>query len=656
MRGQEEISAVITVTDSHGASFEETFTFTIPDENAPTDSVLRLIGDYEIEPVGHKVALGIFKGVNSDGSRMTYSLASESTIGFSIGFHGDNVLYFDATNSKLRGHDELTAIIIATDEQGATYSETITFTVPEPPEDNRAPTDIWFWAWGDYKAHTIEPVENRVTLGTIRSTDPDGDTITYSLGSASHSGFSILTDRRTTELNFQGTAEELRGLDEVSAIVIATDQFGATYSETITFVIPDNKVSPDIVFAPNITFFSVPAFEVPRGGTFVLGYFKGVGGGKSHDDFTYSLGEESHPRFSLRQYENEVGLRFESRLNEWRNDDEVHAVIIATDAEGISYEKTLTFTIPENNAPYNIKLTIPRAYYDDYEAAQIGDTITLGRIQAWDGEQDRLRFSFESGSTPGFSVEYYSPPMLKFDVTEAKRLGLDEITAIITATDIDGASFTKTFTFATHPRAENNAPSDIIFTPFTDYEINPEGRPVTDGSSGEYLGLLEGIDADNGILVYSLSSESTPGFRVSNSGIAFRDDYVAYELTFKATKESLQGLDQATAVVIVTDEYGASYEKTLTFTIPVNDAPTDITFTAATDSTDSFIGTLTTADVDLGDTHTYTLDRASVDAGFSIQGDRVHYTGPATPTVSSVTVTTTDFEGLSYTEIFADIL
>ena len=90
--------------------------------------------------------------------------------------------------------------------------------------------------------------------------------------------------------------------------------------------------------------------------------------------------------------------------------------------------------------------------------------------------------------------------------------------------------------------------------------------------------------------------------------------------------------------------------------LPVNDAPTAINLSGTSvdeNGAGAIVGTLSTTDVDTGDTHTYTVD----DARFEVVGDQLKLKDGIsldheTESTVDITVTTTDSGGLSYAQAY----
>ncbi|NVJ90387.1 MAG: tandem-95 repeat protein, partial [Methylocystaceae bacterium] len=189
---------------------------------------------------------------------------------------------------------------------------------------------------------------------------------------------------------------------------------------------------------------------------------------------------------------------------------------------------------------------------------------------------------------------------------------------------------------------------------FTVNAVNdvPTGANTIFSSGGEdtvITGSMSVTDEDGDALTYTLGTEPAHGNVVVDSTAG----------TYIYTPDTNFSGDTDSFAVVVTDGNGGSFTQTVELTInPVNDAPTNITLdnlnvNEAADG--AVIGTLSTADVDTGDSFTYTVSdaRFEVDAPTGAlklkSGYKLNY--ETEPTVT-LTVTSTDAGGSSFDKEF----
>ena len=198
------------------------------------------------------------------------------------------------------------------------------------------------------------------------------------------------------------------------------------------------------------------------------------------------------------------------------------------------------------------------------------------------------------------------------------------------------------------PAATNNAPEDIVLA---------NASIAENSANGLAIGTLSTTDPDAGDShSYQLLDNASGRFAISGNMLVVANGLL---LDFEtATSHNI--------TVRSTDAGGLSFDKVLTITVTdVNEAiansnPTDIVLTnsaiAENSSNGTVIGNLSSADPDIGDTHSYSLiDNAS--GRFAINGNTLVVANGAlldfeTATSHNITVRSTDAGGLAFDEAF----
>ena len=210
----------------------------------------------------------------------------------------------------------------------------------------------------------------------------------------------------------------------------------------------------------------------------------------------------------------------------------------------------------------------------------------------------------------------------------------------VTTKDQGGLSYSENVTIAV--QNVNEAPTDISISNLS----------VNENASGAVVGKLSTIDPDAGN-THSYTITGDDRFEVVGGQLKLKSDAsLDYE-----TQSSVQ------LKVTTTDQGGLSYSENFTIKVndvneaPPNSAPTDIMLSGAAVTENvvgAVVGTLTTADPNAGDTHTYKVDddRFQVVGGVLQlkSGVSLDYEDASSVVVS---VTTTDKGGLSYSESFS---
>jgi Ca2+-binding RTX toxin-like protein len=283
---------------------------------------------------------------------------------------------------------------------------------------------------------------------------------------------------------------------------------------------------------------------------------------------------------------------------------------------------------PSNNAPTAVNLTAATVA-ENAAGAVIG---TLSVIDP------------DVGDTHTYSVDDVRFEVVAGQLKLKDGVSLDHETAAsvnvsVTATDAGGLS--KSQAFAISVNNVNEAPSAVALTAAT----------VAENAAGAIIGTLSVTDPD---------ANDTHTYSVDDA----RFEVVAGQLKLKAGN-SLDYEAAATVDVTVTATDVGGLTKAQAFTIsvidvneaPINNAPTAVALTAATvaeNAAGAVIGTLSVADPDANDTHTYSVD----DARFEVvagqlklkAGNSLNHEAAATV---DVTVTATDAGGLTKAQAFA---
>ncbi len=240
---QSTYTVIITVADQNGESVSITVTINIIDINEPSvnrplvfteDSSITLSIDENTEG-GINIGSPI-TATDPDGDTLTYSISGPDAVAFTI----------DSGTGQLRTKDTLdyetkstyTVIITVADQNGESVSITVTINVIDV---NESPV---FTEGSSTTLSIDENAESGINIGSpITATDPDGDTLTYSLGGTDANAFSI--DSNTAQLQ-TSAALDYEGKASYTATITATDGKGGTTSTNVTINITDIDEQPVI--------------------------------------------------------------------------------------------------------------------------------------------------------------------------------------------------------------------------------------------------------------------------------------------------------------------------------------------------------------------------------------------------------------------------
>ena len=335
---------------------------------------------------------------------------------------------------------------------------------------------------------------------------------------------------------------------------------------------------------------------------------------------------------------------FESPTDNGTNNT-YEVAVVATDAAGNASTQTVTITVTNvNEAPTDIALsassvaenaatgtTVGTLSATDVDA---GDTFTYTLVSGT-GDTDNASFTIDGNTLKTaavFDYETKSSYSVRVRVTDAGGLTFEKVFTI-TVTDLDEVS------------------------------------PVITGP-GSSTGLTSAISvAENTTAVHTFTASETVTWSIASGADVSKFAISSTgALSFVQAPDFESPTDNGTnntyeVAVVATDAAGNASTQTVTITVTnVNEAPTDIALSATSVAenvaANSTIGSLSTTDVDAGDTFTYTLVSGTGDtdnAAFTITGaDLTINSIPNFEAKSSYTVRikTTDQGGLSFEKAF----
>ncbi|MEO9474579.1 MAG: Ig-like domain-containing protein [Cyclobacteriaceae bacterium] len=317
-------------------------------------------------------------------------------------------------------------------------------------------------------------------------------------------------------------------------------------------------------------------------------------------------------------------------------------LLVEDAASGLNQFEIVIDVVDLNEAPTDIFAT--NTSFD--ENAQYGTVI--GALSAVDQDADNTHTYKVLTYTEEDGVKTYDVLAQDGNVIVANTIDFEttpSLTIDIEVLDQGGLSFVKTFEFTIND--VNERPGE----PSLSNQAIEENSPT-----GSVVGQISSEDPDTGdILTYTLNSEYGGGSLFEIVGDELK---TADELDYETWNDP-------EILITVTDDGGQSYEKYFTILInDINEAPTAITLSKSDIDEDaepgSIIGTLSTSDQDLDDTHTYEVLTPHVVDGqtfFPIVADGSNlittvFLDYETIPVFEIEVKSTDAEGLSFTETF----
>ena len=618
-----EFSIRVRTTDSGTLYREEAYTITVNDVNeAPTD--LDITNDSLPENAPDDLPVGTLSSTDVDaGDSHTYSIEGGNGDGV-FAIDGGSLVVTDGSTLNRSTTPSYTLTIRTTDSGGLWYEEQVTISVNDV---NNAPTDITL---SSDNVDENEPADTAV--GTLSTTDADGgDTHSYALvsgtGDTDNASFAIDGSALKTGAGFDHETK-----DSYSVRIRSTDLGGLSTEKAFNVLVNDvNEVPTDLALS------SADVDENEPSGTAVGTFLStDVDDGDSH---TYSLvagdGDDDNASFAIDGSALETGAYFD-----YETKNQYSVRIRTTDSGALYYEESFTITVNDvNEAPTDLAIT------SNSVPENAPDNAVVGAFSTTDVDAgDSHTYSIEAGNGDGvFGIN--GSNLIIADGSTLDRNTTPSYTLTIRTTDSGSLWYDEPVTITITDI--NSAPTDLALTSENVDENQAAGTTVgtfitTDTDTGDThtYSLVEGTGSDDNAL--------------------FAIDGIALETAQSFNHEAI---DNYSIRVRTTDAGGFYYEEAFTIMInDVNETPTDIALDSSSvdenEPADTAVGTLSTTDVDDGDTHTYSLvagDGDTDNASFAIDVAVLKTAGAfdyEAKNEYSVRVRSTDSGGLKYEEIF----
>ncbi len=322
------------------------------------------------------------------------------------------------TNDYESGRNTHTITVTATgtDGSGADTTDTIEVTLNETNIDDNAPkfegtTD------GEYSFSYDENSAADTVLGTVKATDADKETVTYSIKSGNDNGwFAIDATTGVITLTAKGAeaaANDFEALANVHSLVVtATEDAGLGGVKTTDITVKLNEQNLDD---------NAPKFEGTTDGEYsfsydensaadtVLGTVKATDADKETVTYSIKSGNDNG-WFAIDATTGVITLTAkgaEAAANDFEALANVHSLVVtATEDAGLGGVKTTDITVKLNeqnlddNAP-KFEGTTDGEYSFSYDENSAADTV-LGTVKATDADKETVTYSIKSGNDNGW--------------------------------------------------------------------------------------------------------------------------------------------------------------------------------------------------------------------------------------------------------------
>lgn len=559
--------------------------FVITNQNeAPTGIALSSTNIFENNAAGSLVGTASTTD-EDDGDSFTYSIVSGFGDDDKFEFSGDQL-----QSTELFNHEELSSYTIriqTEDAAGAQFVEDFTISISDATE---VPFDI------ELSNQSIN--ENNAAgdvIGTLSAQDPDeGDTFTYFVLTSPADGFSF--DIANGNELVADEAFDFEDQDSYTINIQVRDQTNRSYTESFTISI--NDVDENV--APTGITLSANTLDENNTVGDAIGNFSTTDA-NAGDTFSYTFvsgaGADDNVSFTIINDELQAAEVFD-----FENQDSYSIRVLTDDGNGGSFEENFSISIndiTENQAPTDIALSANSIDENNAVNAVIG---TFSTTDADGG--DTHVYSLVTNPANSFNInnnELRASEAFDFEATNSYDIRIE-------TDDQNGGLFEKDFTITINDVTENNIPTDISLTANSLDENN---------SVNDIIGTLSTADVDGADShIYSLVTNPGGSFNINGNELRASESF-----DFETTNSYDIRIE-------TDDQNGGLFEKDFTITINdvnENQAPTAINLSQSTidenNAAGANIGTLTSVDANVGDTHIYSLQNFL--AFFTIEGDQL---------------------------------
>ncbi len=612
-------------TDQGGLFTEKAFIISVTDVNeAPSD--IALSSNTIAENSGANATVGVLKTSDSDaGNTFTYSLVAGTGSADNAAFNiSGNALR--ATSNLLLATQQSYSVRLRSTDQGGLFTEKVfTITVTQ---GNSAPTDIALTP-----GFVFENAGTNASVGALTTTDPNAaDTFTYTLvpglGDADNAAFNVLGSTLRANNSFDYEARS-----SYSVRVRSTDQGGLSTEKVFVVNVLNTNEAPS-----DVTLSSTSIAELGLANA-IVGTL-GTVDADAANSFVYTLvagtGDADNAAFNI----NGNSLRASNSLD-FETNSSYTVRVRTTDQGGLFFEKEFVINVTNvNESPTDIALSANTIAENAGANATVGSLSSIDpdagntftyTLVAGTGDTDNAAFNIDAGSlrvTSSLDFETKSSYTVRVRTTDQGGL-FTEKAFVIGVTDV------------------NESPTDVAIS---------SANVAENAGADATVGNLSTSDVDAGntftyTLVAGTGDTDNASFNINGSTLRATNN-----LDFE-TKSSY------TVRVQSTDQGGLFTEKLFVISVnDVNETPTDIALSSSSivenSPANTIVGTLSTTDVDAGNTFIYSLVPGTGDtdnASFNISGNALRASNSLnfeTKTSYTVRVRSTDQGGLLTEKVF----
>ena len=584
--------AVTEVTDdgTTGLSSAATITINVTDINEPptiSDQTFSIA-----ENASNETPVGTVAASDPEGDTLSYSIISGNTGGvFAIDSSSGQITVVGTLDRETTPSYSLSVQVTEVSDGGTTglkNTGTITINITDI---NESPV------LSDQTFSIAENASNNASVGTVAASDPEGDTLSYSIESGNTGGVFAI-DSSSGQITVVGTLDRETTPSYSLSVQVTEVSDGGTLglknTATITINVTDINEPPTIsdqTFslaenASNETPVGIVAASDPEGDTLSYSIAEGndnnvfaIDSSSGQITVVGTLDRETTPSYSLSVQVTEV-----------------------SDGGTLGLKNTGTITI--NVTDINEPPTISDQTFSIAENAS--NETPVGTVAASDPEGDTLSYSIESGNTEGvFAIDSSSGQITVVGTLDRETTPSYPLRVAVTEVTDGGTTGLSSAATITINITDINEPPTISDQAFSLAE---------DAAKGAIVGTVAASDPEGDTLSYSIES--------GNTGDVFAIDSSSGQITVSGTLDH-ETTESYLLAVKVSDGGTPALSSAATITInitDINEPPTisDQTFSLAEDAAKgAIVGTVAASDPE-GDTLSYSIESGNTEGVFAI--------------------------------------
>ncbi len=552
------------------------------------------------------ISLGFVNATDDDGNSLTFIINEQEVSNtFAINSSTGEITYIGGEENY---ENRISHTVLVNVSDDSLSDSAVVFIrildVNEAPEFNQ----------GSYNFILNENVNGSSTpfpVGTVTATDPEEDTLTYSITSGNtNNKFDI--NSTTGEITYIGSGEDGSTPEYLLNISVTDTEFSAQTTVQITINTTVNSNNP-----PSFVEISrVAVLREDKVGSVFLGAVSA--NDADNDTLTYSITEGDKSKFRVDTINNVGNLYYIGSGEDYETGPRSYNLTIEASDETDSASLLFTINIRDvNEAP-----EFNQGSYDfilNENTSGSTTPVPIGTVTATDEDGDTLEYSITSGATNKFNISSENGAITYIGSGEDGSTSEYSLSINVTDTEFSDQTTVQITINTTISIVNPNNPP--VFTEISHLSLaeNRDGR-----TTAVYVGNVTATDQDNDTLTYSITEGDINKFNIDSSvgeityigsGENYESDPKQYNLTIQVTDNSWNVAGNITVSIADANDAPVFIENSYTFTLNIS-------------STSVSIGTVTATDED-GDTLGYSITSGNADNNFNIDettGD-ITYTG-----------------------------